>query len=221
MKETILTKDTMANQETQETCRSCHGETKHLIISDVSLAGEEWRSTYEIIRCRGCESISFREHYAESDGESIINENGVEEEMYNLIDFSVYPNPIKNYEKLEISCIPKNLARIYSETIDALNSNFTILAGIGIRSILEQICKDQDKDLDKDQDKKYLYKRLKLLRNKKLITPKDFDMIEPLIFFGNDAAHDAKQPSYEVLKTSIKIINNLLERLYMLNISHV
>jgi len=213
MKRISLTKNDKINSEDYESCRSCGQETEHSIISDVFLKGEndqgdKWLSTYEIIQCRRCKNISFREHYGESEGEFYPNECGVNEEVYHLIDFYVYPNPIKNYEASEINYIPSKVRRIYTETIDALNSNFTILGGIGIRAILEQICKE------KNMPGENLHEKINSLKDYEVITQKDFDILKKLKDLGNSAAHDAEPHSYQTLKTCIEVINHLLKGLY-------
>lgn len=39
--------------------------------------------------------------------------------------------------------VPNQLARVYDETVKALNNNQTVLCGMGVRAVLETVVKDQ------------------------------------------------------------------------------
>lgn len=74
------------------------------------------------------------EHYAAPDG--------WEADYVKFEDY--YPNPEKSRTGLsDDHLLPEKLQRIYTETLSALNGNNPVLTGIGLRAIIETVCKDQ------------------------------------------------------------------------------
>ena len=102
-------------------CAKCKLETKHDIIASENTS---WRSdeedircwcNYQIVRCRGCETISFRivsgssEDYDPFTGEDIVSVELYPEREYNR-------SCIEGYIEF-----PSIIRKIYKETIDATN----------------------------------------------------------------------------------------------------
>jgi hypothetical protein len=55
----------------------------------------------------------------------------------------LYPSRIAGQAPLrDAHLLPHRLYRIYMETHQALSSNMPILAGIGLRAIIETVCED-------------------------------------------------------------------------------
>ncbi len=142
-----------AGEVIKSTCGRCKQLTRHEILTDVDLsgldeAGDEfifgWDDSYQIIQCQGCESIVFRKTHMNSESiEYVESKDGWKSEY--LIREELYPNP--EDERVTLSdayLLPEHLNRIYSETLAALNSDSPVLTGIGIRAIIETVCKDQN-----------------------------------------------------------------------------
>ena len=126
-------------------CVKCSGETEHHIIFSFDVSGSEivgtshefdsgytlsWNSSYQIIRCGGCKSISYREEawFSEDEGTTV----------------SLYP--VRSKGKLaakDYHNAPTTLRRIYRETIDAFNVECLTLCAGGLRAIVEAICADK------------------------------------------------------------------------------
>lgn len=203
------------NDIVKTACGKCKLTTQHKILADVSLKGKErirdwnddlyqWDNEYQIVQCMGCESVSFRythmnsEDYREGpDGEPDIN---VER----------YPNPEAGRLTIkDISLVPSELQRIYSETLFALNNGQRVLAGIGVRAIVETVCKDK-------QTKGTLYERINELVSLGVLTHEGSNILHELRILGNEAAHAVTPHSNMQLGLAMDVIDHLLQGVYIL-----
>lgn len=118
-------------------CPDCDRETAHKTMAGVILnyADDEndmesfyVTENHQIIKCNGCHLIRYKEEYYDS-------------ECYSpdKPEISIYPVKRKALDQFDI---PEFLRKIYIETNYALASELAILAGIGLRSMVEAICKD-------------------------------------------------------------------------------
>lgn len=137
------------NEEHWIPCGQCHAETKHKVLLSADINGSEnwgqdhtywWADQYQIVQCLGCETISFRKCLENSEDEDC-------DEIGNPIPaqkVEVYPSRVAGRHQLsETDWLPFDVARIYNETHSALCSKMPILAGIGIRAVIEAICKEK------------------------------------------------------------------------------
>ena len=175
-------------QDIDVSCRKCKVSTKHSILLDIQLNGNEnreyfWSDEYQIVQCKGCETISFRKTHMNSEDGHMIDSNNFEETVY----VDIYPNPQKGRDFIEGNfLLPAPLKQIYTETIKAINSNQAILTGIGIRAIVETVCKD------KEANGRELYEKIDDLVKQGVLTRDGADILHKLRTLGNEAAHEAK-----------------------------
>lgn len=124
-------------------CIRCKQKTNHLVVEIHGLKSSErdepdWSDDYMIVQCRGCDTVGFVEeewnetmYYHDEDG--------------NVDTFStvtVYPEPPKTglsskkaINKRDFYNVPDFLANLYSQVIDAFNSESYLLSAVGLRSI--------------------------------------------------------------------------------------
>lgn len=199
-------------------CRSCETESKHTVIADIELQLREEDShnfygsdkQYQIIQCNGCDTISFRTaHYSTENIYHIEGEeNGFNDLFLEAEEF--YPSPYISREPIEnLGWLPSCIPPIYSETLQALNNNQRILAGIGIRAILESICKDLG------ATGSTLHKKIDSLVNSKSLALNDANVLKLIKNMGNDAAHDAFLHEHDQLEIAFNIIERMLESVYI------
>jgi hypothetical protein len=151
----VATKETQADNETQGNeelvpCSKCNGKTSHKVLQSIDKSGEEtdgawvyrWNVQYQIIQCQGCKTISFRK--ASTNSEDYI-QTGPQECEY-IVSEDIYPSRVEGRRGLadEVHYFPAQVQRIYAETLQALNSRSPILAGIGLRALLETICQEKN-----------------------------------------------------------------------------
>ena len=90
-----------------------------------------------------------------------------------------------------------------------------MLTAIGIRAILEAVCKG------KNAKGKELYKKIDYLIEKGILTENIFsknnlNIFHELRILGNYAAHEIKAENNDQISSALKVIEHLLQGLYIL-----
>lgn len=229
------TKDTVV----QVVCSTCNIETNHIVLQSVEheilseiLDSEHYNEpisidyhiSFQIIKCQGCDSISFRKE--------------IECSEYEPGDLHVflYPHrsettkPIKDYFH-----VPKNIKEIYIETIECFNHDQPYLCAAGLRAIVEGICADQkitdgpfltpegnpikNKKTGLPQRNKDLYCKIAGLVEKGILTKKQANILHVHRELGNDALHKLQLTRSRVsrakeLSLAIEVVEQTLNILY-------
>lgn len=223
-------------------CKSCDKNTNHYIVYCHPNVGEEvdeygyaffeWSEKSYIVQCAGCDEIGFIQVYTDSEMFSYDPDG----EMYPDEDVKVFPPEIEKnrsnhlqVEKKEFYKVPDSLLDLYGQIINAYNSQSYILAGIGLRTMIEGICldlgikevnvRDEDgkpkfKENGKPITSKTLHWKIEELVARKIILLKQAEVIHSLKDLGNEVVHEATSPSRAVLKKGIAIIEFMLEHTY-------
>lgn len=192
-------------------CNRCDNTTNHRVCSSVTFS---WGNddiqgvdTHEIIRCLGCDSISFRIGSSNSeDFEPDDNGNLIYPETE-----EIYPSRLMGRVPLEdIYSLPDKVRSIYKETHAALCTKLKILAGVGIRALVEAVCSEE-----KAQGIN-LEKKIDDLVKKEVLTKRNAEILHKTRLLGNVAAHEVKAPSDSELDVAFDIVENLLETVYII-----
>ena len=202
------------NQPTEEIeqhfCNTCNAETLHkvlveiekifYIVSDTEEVEQELTS-WRIIECQGCKTMSL--------AESAYPIPLPEPEF--LIQSAYYPPRKKRYalSAKEIHELPILIRHIYTELKDAFGSNLLILAGAGLRTLLEAVCNDKGAGGSK------LSEKIDSLANMDLLTKNDAALLHRIRNIGNEAVHESKKHDKNLLKRAIRITENLLYKIYI------
>lgn len=161
-----------------------------------------------VIRCRGCEKISFR--YVFSDFESAYPIADDEWEVPRTI--KTYPRFIANHKALEgTDCVPDLVREIYEETLLAIQEEAATLAGLGLRGTIEAVCNERQ------INGKDLKARISKLATQGWISQKDAERLHAIRFLGNDAAHEIKRPTKAQIEVALRIIEHLIVTVYILD----
>lgn len=165
-----------------------------------------WNCTYHIVKCMGCDKISF---YTITYEESNIgyDENGEEVVIPNE---KTYPVQKGLVVPLNSWYIPSEIDGIYNEAVSALNTKNFRLAAAGFRAVIEAIC------LCESVPGKNLEQKINALRRQGIITQQDRDRLHAIRFIGNDSIHEMKRPELSQLLVVKDIINVMLNNLYIL-----
>ncbi|MGK5080286.1 DUF4145 domain-containing protein, partial [Janthinobacterium sp. HLX7-2] len=145
-----------------------------------------WGLRYETVKCCGCENVFFREiSWNSEDIDHDYDENGQTISWANET-ITLYPEPKKERNTIrDFHLLPENIQNIYKETVVSLESGQVILTGIGIRAILETICKDKG-------TKGKLVTQIGQLHTKGVLSKNGADLLHKLRILGNASAHDIK-----------------------------
>ncbi len=193
-------------------CSICRRETNHDLLSGYETKESDevmqyWRS-YCIIQCRGCHELSF--FLQSGDSESFAHDPTTNE-WETIISTELFPSRIEGIDRLTHHYyLPHQIRLILEETISALRNKLNILAGIGIRALVEAICKQcntSGRDLET---------RINDLAEKKIITPESSKILHSLRFIGNKSAHEVKAHSQKELQIAFQVIEHLLKGVYII-----
>lgn len=214
-------KKTLVNKKQGEkidcNCRECRKSTKHEIVTDVSISGSdgngyeyiEWKNEYQIVKCLGCESISFRK--ASGSDQDIIQISDDKWDYQPLVE--IFPNPINGRQPLnDVDYLPDKLKNIYEESLLALNNSQPVLCGIGVRAIIETICKD------KSAEGSNLFEKINSLVNIGILTQDGANILHKIRTLGNNATHEVKPHTIKELGLSFDVIDHLILGVYILPI---
>ena len=197
-------------------CTKCSGRTTHKVLASADIRGDQndgdfqfsWATDYQIVQCQGCKSISFRK--ASSNSEDYQHfEDG---EVVEVVDETLYPSRLEGRKGLSEDAyyLPVKVNRIYNETFQALMSQSPILAGIGLRALLETVCKEKNA-VGKD-----LFKKIDNLVSQTILTPVSASILHRIRALGNDAAHEVKPHTQKQLGLAMDVVEHLLRDVYIL-----
>ncbi len=212
------TKDSTADEEYEISCTKCSGKTAHKVVSSYDLRGEyhdgqnsmQWAVDHQIIQCLGCKTISFRKASFNSEAWDY-NGDG---EPVEVVEENIYPSRVDGIKGLgnDTLYLPTNVRSIYNETLQALSNQSPVLAGIGLRALLEEVCKEKNATGPNLQDK---IDRLVTV-SVPVLTPVSAAILHKIRTLGNKAAHEVKPHSDRQLGLAMNIVEHLLKDVYIL-----
>lgn len=173
--------------------------------------------SFQIIECLGCNLKSFRQMRWFSEWQDFDNP-GIEEK--------IFPPPEKNTRCVkEYLEMPFLIEEMYSQSIKAFNQSLWILCAVGIRSMVEGVCKQKGitdgiknstgkKRQEKSKGQKSLYEKIEKIYEIGIITGQQKVSLHELRYLGNAAIHELENPSIEDLDIGLDIIENMLQNIY-------
>ncbi|MBK6779912.1 MAG: DUF4145 domain-containing protein [Gemmatimonadetes bacterium] len=201
-----------ADKPIKVTCAACNQRTLHTILFAVDISEEDdsvhTEHNYQTLECRGCEKVSFRTNWISSEDE-YPDDDGVHFVPYD--HETLYPSRIAGAAPLaDAYLLPPALNRIYEETHAALSANLPILAGIGIRAIVESLC------TDRQARGPNLAVRIDALVTQGVMTTAGATILHSLRHMGNTAAHEVMPHKPEDLLTAMRVVEHALQGVYIL-----
>ena len=196
---------------TKSNCRECCRSTKHEILFEISHGATEdyynEKHTWQVLRCRGCETVGFR--YRFDDFDQV--EEDFDGETRHKTQWTRYPPAITGHPPLStLWVVPKVIRGIYRQTIAAYAGGSTILAGMGFRATIEAVCNYLD------ISGTTLEKRIDQLAKAGHISNADKGRLHAIRFLGNDAAHEIREPRAPELRVALDIIEHLINSVFIL-----
>jgi hypothetical protein len=201
-------------------CSTCSRPTNQKVLKEEEIKNHEeetgwWDDTsYQIIQCMGCDTISFRKLYNDIAYQQYHEEGTTTQELYPKR--GAHSRPIKAYRNL-----PIDIKKVYQETIDAYNNNLTLLCSVGIRAMLEGICIDKTitdglftNSAGKTIKSKNLDGKIYGLATKGHLTSANAEILHELRFLGNAAVHELSTPILDELNLALDIIELVIDNIY-------
>lgn len=204
-------------------CPPCSQKTNHEVIHEYykhytpqntpEMGIDSAEGTWQIVRCMGCESVSFREFWLTSEDYHPIRGPEGTEKRYP----SVGPDDL--YEQ-RYTLLPERIRRIYQEIISTYNNGNVTACGGLIRSIIEGIaneCADSFNLLDIKKVPKGMgiieWKVSRLVEHK-ILSESHGDILHESRVLGNLAIHELEAPKQKELRKLIRIIEFTLNLVF-------
>ncbi len=199
----------MSEKAVKIKCPECGGGSRnHKILAEID---RPWNTpwgcggdSYQICECVGCETVRFR-------NESWCSED-IDPQTGNVqTTVKVYPEHItRGRSQTDPSYFPENVARIYLETLKAYRAGSLILAGGGLRAIVEAIC------IDRNLVAGNLQKKIDKLAEEGLLAKPQADFLHEERYIGNAALHEVEPPAGRDIEDGLDIVEALLSTIYTL-----
>jgi len=194
-------------------CEECQNQTQHQILSTVH---QEWLNEdhphtvwneLQVVQCRGCENTGFRKLATDDDdvawdGEKVVLRTSVDLYPQSTLDKR---KPIANYYSL-----PPSVSRIYTQTVSAVNENLDVVAGIGLRAIVESVCNE------KNASGGNLEKKIDDLVSKKLLPQQNAELLHRTRLLGNKSAHETRPLTADAMMAALEVVEHLLVTVYLI-----
>ena len=113
--------------------------------------------------------------------------------------------PISDAEEL-----PSKVRQIYKEVIGSMNAQLPVLSGIGLRALIEAICREQGISGSN------LEKLIDGLATKGVLSAAQAAILHAHRFLGNVAAHEIVSAQPRELVAALEIAENVLRTIYVL-----
>ena len=195
-------------------CRQCCRETNHKVIASYVEEGADesdrqnhyyWTDISQIIQCVGCELVSFRTISTNSEDYEYDGEG-----RYHYETVKFYPGRSTGLKGIDRNFVPYRIARLYEEAKTAVENDLSIIGGIGVRAILDAVCKEV-KAVGEN-----LNQQIDDLHKKSLVTKEGAAALHKIRLLGNKAAHEAEAHSREQLLLALEIVEYILTGTYVM-----
>lgn len=195
-------------QEHRAFCGRCRRETRHTVLAAhrSTWKSEDWQAPgmhgsdeYAVLQCNGCDAV----HYQTTSWSS---EDGPDAYIQR------YPTvpTLDGHAPISAEHLPRDIAALYTETIAAVQAGAPILAAVGLRAIVEGVCRERR------CEGRNLQERIDRLVETGALAAQQVQFLHQHRLIGNEAAHEMRAPLREELAAALSITEGLLRTLYEL-----
>jgi Domain of unknown function (DUF4145) len=203
-------------------CRGCGKKTNHISISKIKSEYFPRETIFSIVQCAGCDLNSYATFLNWTE-KKIVHKYPEEPKVSRNL-FPQFWSQVSNN-------IPENIKELYIQLIESYNNKHNILSALGIRTLIESICLNQNVDkgtlfTSKDQHKfnkkglvvisTSLEGKIFGLYENRFIIWEHCLILQRIREIGNAATHELISPTSDELYSAIEIIEKLIENVYEL-----
>jgi len=184
-------------------CNNCKSETRHTLRATYSRRrivhedGERFEPgdiTTSIWSCAGCDDETFEWQYKPTDNE--------------IFDPVYLPTrSVDSLQRKRFKNLGSDLTRVYGEVITSFNEGCLVLCTIGLRALIERICRD--KGLREGNLEQRIDCLVKFLPSVNCI-----EALHAFRVVGNTAAHELEALTRDNARAAIAVIEDLLNFFY-------
>jgi len=190
-------------------CGDCKRSTNHVIIAERSvsshpLEAENWGEQHYFCQCAGCDSYAYAiSEWHEADWNPHTGEMDS--------SWRTYPNSRNQRHTFDDDhLLPLKIRSIYREIIGAMNAQLPLLTAIGLRALIEAICKDRKVKGSN------LEKLIDGLASNGVLSNDQAAILHGHRFLGNVAAHEVEVARPPELVAALEIAEAMLRTIYVL-----
>ena len=197
------------NTRIQVYCGSCKHDTNHAVLYKKDMRSHPdaeywWHQTHYFLECAGCDTICYAV------------ETTTEDDLHigERVDSAWKTYPSREGERQPIDrmyALPYKVRIIYCEVIEAINAQLAILAAIGLRTLIETICKERG---IADGN---LMEMIDGLADEGVLSASQTEILHSHRFLGNVAAHEVEKAQPEELLAALEIAESMLKTIYILS----
>ncbi len=190
-------------------CHRCAKYTNHNIIAEETIGAnldyeEPWTEVHRFARCAGCDAFTYA---IESCSPEDWNPHTGEMDS----TWKTYPRGQGERQAIEqIHDLPVKVRAVYKEVIGAMNAQLPVLAGVGLRALIEAVCRDQGINGGN------LEALIGGLATNGILSKAQADILHTHRFLGNAAAHEVTPAQPRELVAALEIAENVLRTIYVL-----
>lgn len=189
-------------------CSKCRRKTNHKVLGYVENRSEpgedlQWTQQHYLAQCAGCEAYCYAIHtFTEEDYDP-----GAKEQVGT---WQVFPpasdgrSLMDYYEEL-----PQQVFGIYQEVVGAINAELSLVAAIGLRTLIESIC------IERKVSSGNLQKSIDELASDGVLASKQTEVLHKIRFLGNIAAHQIREAQPGELLAALEIAESMLKTIYV------
>ncbi len=190
-------------------CHQCGKTTNHECLCEREFKSDPnyedpWGEVHRFTQCKGCDSFTYA-----IESWSIENWNPYTGAIES--EWKTYPHGQGEREAIkQTSDLPPKVRLIYKEVIGAINAQLPVLTGIGLRALIEAVCREQG------IEGKTLEALITGLADKGILSRTQADILHTHRFLGNAAAHEITPAQPTELVAALDIAENVLRTIYVL-----
>ena len=190
-------------------CGECKRHTNHTVISKREVKADpledyHWGEDHYFCQCAGCDSFCYA--IAEWSEDQWNPHTGEME-----YSWKTFPRARSSRHPIDDTHdLPNKVRSIYLEIIGALNAQLPVLSAIGLRALIEAICKDQGVKAAN------LEKLIDGLATNGILSEAQAKILHSHRFLGNVAAHEIESARPKELIAALEIAEAMLRTIYVL-----
>ena len=209
----------MSDNKISSYCNKCGQDTNHEVLyCEESKTSTGYRIKfqrdyrYEMIKCLGCDAISFRRvetipDFFDADVEDVENVD-----YYPPRVARRSPEWLSDYAGWNLTGgedIPATIIDILKEIYEAVHNNSKHLVAMGVRAVIEAIM------VDKVVDQGTFGKNLDALKKADYLSVRQEMVLSTILEAGHAAIHRGWQPTDDQISTLLDITESLIESIYV------
>lgn len=190
-------------------CGTCKRDTNHVILSKKEMRADPdseywWHQTHHFLQCAGCDTICYA---VETTTEDDLHPGERVESAW-----KTYPSREGERQPIDrMYALPYKVRVIYDEVIDAINMQLAILSAVGLRALIEAICRERG------IAGRNLMEMIDGLSDEGVLSASQAEILHSHRFLGNVAAHEIERARREELLAALEIAESMLKTIYILS----